>query len=181
MRVVLDTNVLISALITPQGLSFKALKLWQENRYDLVTSSWQLEEVRSVTQRARVRKHLKPGAAGTLINALQAKAFAGELPPVDSSTDPDDNNSLATAIAGGAHYLVSGDKTDLQALEKVQGVRILTLQEFVEMMALYTNSSMAQAIGAAALRCATSVSVSPGSVQLLRFWGNLMLARCPKL
>ena len=135
MRVVLDTNVLISALITPQGPAFEALKLWQQNRYDLVTSSWQLGELRGVTQRERVRKHLRPGAAGTLINALRAKAFVTEdLPSVDDSPDPDDNNILATAIAGSAHYLVSGDKTDLQALEKVQGVRILTLREFVEMM-----------------------------------------------
>ncbi len=56
------------------------------------------------------------------------------LPRVDDSPDPDDNNVLATAIAGGAHYLVTGDKTDLQTLEKVQSVRILTVREFMEIM-----------------------------------------------
>lgn len=135
MRIVLDTNVLISALITPQGLAFQAVKLWQENRYDLVTSTWQINELQGVTRREQVQKHLKPGVAGTLINALRDKAFVlEELPRVDDSPDPDDNNILATAIAGQAHYLVTGDKTDLQALEKVQGVRILTLRGFVEVM-----------------------------------------------
>lgn len=136
MRVVLDTNVLISALLTPQGLAFQTVKLWQQNRYDLVTSTWQLNELQGVTRREHVKRYLKQGAAGTLINALRDKAFLIEaLPRVDDSPDPDDNNILATAIAGGAHYLVSGDKTDLQALEKVQGVRILTVRGFVEIMA----------------------------------------------
>lgn len=135
MRIVLDTNVLISALITPQGLAFEALKLWQQNRYDLVTSTWQLNELQGVMKRDHIKRYLKQGAAGTLINALRDKAVVIEaLPRVDDSPDPDDNNILATAIAGGAHYLVSGDKADLQALEKVQGVRILTLRGFVEIM-----------------------------------------------
>ena len=135
MRIVLDTNVLISALLTPQGPAFQTVKLWQQNRYDLITSTWQLNELRGVTRREHVKKHLRPGAAGTLVEALRSKAFVIErLPRVDDSPDPDDNNILATAIAGGAHYLVSGDKTDLQVLEKVQGVRILTLRGFIELM-----------------------------------------------
>ena len=135
MRIVLDTNVLISALLTPQGLAFQTVKLWQQNRYDLVTSTWQLNELQSVTKRDHIKRHLKQGAAGTLINALRDKAFViEELPRVEASPDPDDNNILATAIAGGAHYLVSGDKTDVQALEKVQGIRILTVRGFMEIM-----------------------------------------------
>lgn len=135
MRIVLDTNVFSSALITPQGLAFQTLKLWQQNRYDLVTSTWQIDELKGVTQREHIQRYLRSGAAGTPINALRDKAVVIEaLPRVEDSPDPDDNNILATAIAGGAHYLVSGDKTDLQALEKVQGVRILTVRGFMEIM-----------------------------------------------
>lgn len=133
MRVVLDTNVLISALLTPRGLAFQAVRLWQQNRYDLVTSSWQINELQGVTRRKHVQQYLKPGSAGTLINTLRTKALVVDaLPRVEDSPDPDDNNILATAIAGEAHYVVTGDKTDLQALEKVQGVRILTVRGFVE-------------------------------------------------
>lgn len=49
MRVVLDTNIFVSALMTPQGRPFKAVRLWVENRYDLVTSTWQIEKLRGVT------------------------------------------------------------------------------------------------------------------------------------
>lgn len=134
MRVVLDTNVFISALIT-RGLASQALRLWQQNHYDLVTSTWQISELQGVTRREHVQRYLKPGDAGTLINALRAKAIVLKaLPRFDDSPDPDDNNILATAVAGGAHYLVTGDKTDLQALEKVQGVRIVTVNEFTALL-----------------------------------------------
>ena len=134
MRVVLDTNVFISALIT-RGLAAQALKLWQQNRYDLVTSTWQISELQGVTRREHVRRYLKPGDAGALVNALRDKAVVLEaLPRMDSSPDPDDNPILATAAAGGANYLVTGDKTDLQALEKVEGVRILTVRGFMDIM-----------------------------------------------
>ncbi len=56
------------------------------------------------------------------------------LPSIDLSPDLDDNNILAAAIAGNAQYLVTGDKSDLQALVKVQGVCMLTVHEFIEIM-----------------------------------------------
>ena len=130
MRVVLDTNVFISALIT-RGLAAQTLKLWQQGRYDLMTSIWQISELQGVTRREHIQKRLKPGDAGALVNALRDKAAVLEtLPRVDDSPDPDDN-ILAAAIAGEAQYLVTGDKNDLQALVKVQGVRILAVGEFV--------------------------------------------------
>lgn len=133
MRVVLDTNVFISALIT-RGLAAQALKLWQQSRYDLVTSTWQLSELQGVTRREHIQKRLKPGDAGALMNALRDKAAVLEtLPRVDDSPDPDDNNILAAAIAGKAQYLVTGDKNDMQALVKVHGVRILAVGEFVRL------------------------------------------------
>ena len=55
-----------------------------------------------------------------------------DLPSIDLSPDPDDNFIIATAVAGEAQYIVSGDKSDLQALKKVQGIRILTVREFVK-------------------------------------------------
>ena len=131
MGVVLDTNIFISALIT-RGLAAQTLKLWQQGRYDLVTSTWQISELQGVTRREHIQKRLKPGDAGALMNALRDKAAVLEtLPQVDDSPDPDDNNILAAAIAGKAQYLVTGDKSDLQALVKVQGVRILAVGEFV--------------------------------------------------
>jgi uncharacterized protein len=55
MRVVLDTNIYISALMSHQGLPFRSLQLWIEKRYDLVTATWQIEELRRVSQYDRVK------------------------------------------------------------------------------------------------------------------------------
>ena len=132
MRVVLDTNILVSALMTPRGLPFQAVRLWQEKRYDLVTSTWQIEELRDVSRRDQVRQRLNTSYAGTLINALWSKAFVlDKLPSVDYSPDPDDNPIIAAAIAGDAQYIVSGDKGDLLALVRVEGVSIVSVRTFV--------------------------------------------------
>lgn len=132
MRVVLDTNIFISALITPEGLPFQSLKLWFEKRYDLVTSVWQIEELRDVSRRDRVKKNLNAADVGTLVNALRSKALVLDtLPAVDYSPDPDDNNIIAAALAGVAQYIVSRDKEDVLALGSVEGVRILAVRDFV--------------------------------------------------
>lgn len=51
------------------------------------------------------------------------------LPIVSYSPDPDDNLILATAIAGHADYLFSGDKSDLLALKKVEDIAIITARQ----------------------------------------------------
>lgn len=132
MRVVLNTNIYISALMSHEGLPFRSLQLWIEKRYDLVTSNWQIEELRRVSQYNRVKPYVTGSEVGTLVNALRSKALVVEdLPKIDVSPDPDDNPILATAIAGKAQYLVSRDKRDVLDLEAVAGVRILTIREFV--------------------------------------------------
>ena len=60
MRVVLDTGILIAALITnhtPPALIYQA---WRKKRFELVTSEWQLEEFRRVSRYAKLRRFLKP-------------------------------------------------------------------------------------------------------------------------
>ena len=136
MRVVIDTNILISALISPNGVPFQSLKLWGP-KYQLVTSEWQIDELRRVSRRKALKPYLKRIEVGTFINELREKASVqGKLPEIDVSPDPDDNNIIATAIAGGAHYIVSGDKRDLLSLRKAQGIPIITAREFVKLFAL---------------------------------------------
>ena len=134
MRVVLDTNIFISALLTPKGLPSQVLRLWFENRYDLVTSSWQIEELRAVSRRDKIKERVKAADVGTLVNNLRSKALViDELPSVSYSPDPDDDNIIAAALAARAHYIVSRDKDDVLELGKVEGVRMLTVREFVRL------------------------------------------------
>ena len=110
------------------------MRLWSEKRYDLVTSVWQIEELRDVSRRDRIKIRLKAADVGTLVNALRSKALVLDtLPVVNYSPDPDDNNILAAALAAEVQYIVSRDKDDVLALGEVEGVRILTVQEFVSL------------------------------------------------
>ncbi len=57
-----------------------------------------------------------------------------ELPKVDYSPDPDDNPIIAVALTGDAQYIVSGDKGDLLALARVEGVSIVTARDFINLL-----------------------------------------------
>lgn len=133
MRALLDTSVFISAFISQDRPPNLALALWFEKRYELVTSTWQIEEIRRVSRYERVRPFVSSHDVGKTINALRLRARVLEdLPEVAYSPDPDDNPIVAAAIAGKASYLVTGDKADLLALGSVQGVQVVTARAFVE-------------------------------------------------
>ena len=135
MRAVLDTSVFISAFISRDRPPYRALALWLEGRFELVTSNWQLEEIRRVSRYERVRPLVTAHDVGRTINALRLKARVLEdLPEVAYSPDPDDNPIVAAALVGRAEYLVTGDKADLLALGSVRGVRIATARAFVELL-----------------------------------------------
>ena len=73
-----------------------------------------------------------PALGNRLIEEMQDLAiFLHALPFVERSRDPNDNYLLAMAEAGGADYLVSGDKRHVLALHEHAGTRIVTLREFM--------------------------------------------------
>lgn len=132
MRVVLDTNLLIATLISADGAPAYAYDLWREGRYTLLTSDWQLGELRRVSRYRKLRPILTPAAVGTLVNGLRRRAeVLTQLPTFDLARDPDDNFILAAAVAGKADYLVTGDKKDLIPLVRVAGVRIVKVGAFL--------------------------------------------------
>lgn len=137
MRVVLDTGILIAALITtntPPALIYQA---WRKKRFELITSEWQLDEFRRVTRYSKLRRFLKPAEAGRLVNSLRHQAVILEvLPTVELSPDPDDNPVLAMAEVSQAQYLITGDKKDLLALDTIDGTRIVTARQFAKVVGI---------------------------------------------
>ncbi len=132
MRVVLDTNILCSALLTPRGVTDRLYRAWREGRFELLTSLEQLEEFRRVTRYPRLRPFIERAAAGAMHNELQRLAMLiPKLPVVDASRDPADNFLLAMAQAGEADVLVTGDKHDLLSLGSFQRTRIITARQFL--------------------------------------------------
>lgn len=132
MRVVLDTGVMIAALITKGTPPDQIYQAWRKHRFELITSEWQLDEFRRVSRYPRLHRFLKPVEAGIMINGLRHRALVlQDLPVIDVSLDPDDNPLLATAVAGAADYLISGDKSGVLALKRIRNTRILTARQFL--------------------------------------------------
>lgn len=135
MRVVLDTGVLIAALITRDTPPDQIYQAWRKKRFELITSEWQLDEFRRVSRYSRLRKFLKPVEAGNMINGLRYHALVlSELPRIDVSPDPDDNALFAMAVAGETDFLVSGDKRDVLALKKIENARIVSARQFLRVL-----------------------------------------------
>jgi putative PIN family toxin of toxin-antitoxin system len=134
MRVVLDTNILIAALITKETPPDRAYQSWRAGEFTLLSCAQQLEEIRRVTRREGVRFRIRPMEAGRMVNDLRNLAVMLEkLPVVEVSPDPYDNYLLAMAMAGDADYLVTGDKRDLLALERHGRTRIVTVRAFISL------------------------------------------------
>lgn len=112
MRVVLDSNVLLSALLSPHGLPDTIYRAWQKDRFDLVTSATQIDELRRASRYPKFKAVLQPHRVGTMINNLRRSLLLGTLPPLPEGiqiNDPHDAFLLSMALAGETDYLVTGD------------------------------------------------------------------------
>jgi len=137
MRVVLATNLLVSALIFPSGPTDRLYVAWKEQRYALVTSREQIEEFRRITRYPRVKKLIDASAAGTMYNQLSAlSTVLADLPTVDRSADPGDNFLLAMVEAGEADYLVSGDRAGVLVLGQHGRTQILTARSMLKILGI---------------------------------------------
>lgn len=117
MRLVVDTNILISALLGGSSLPAHLVTLWRERRFDLLTSAEQVDEMMRVTRYPKIHERLSPTLAGRLINDLRDLAIMlRALSVVTVSPDPDDNFLLAMAHAGAAAFLITGGRRDLLGL-----------------------------------------------------------------
>ena len=131
MRVVIDTNIILSALIVPVGKPAAIIDAWLDGKFTLLTCAAHVDELRSTLQKPRVAELINPHQAGRLVN--QIKRFAddvGALPRVERSPDPADDFLLALSEAGRADYLVTGDKSGLLVLARHKATRIVSAREF---------------------------------------------------
>ena len=133
MRVVLDTNILISALLVPTGHPDTIYRAWQKGSFVLLTSTQQLDELRATLKRPGLAARIKPYRVGRLVNQLRELAeIIDSLPRVKRSPDPEDDFLLALCEAGEADYLVTGDKSGLLSLTRHRNTRIISAREFAK-------------------------------------------------
>lgn len=136
MRVVLDTNILVSALIAPAGKPAAIVRAWFDGKLTLLTCPAHVDELRATLSKPRIADRIKPHKAGRLVNQIRTRALdVGALPDVKRSADPEDDYLLALAEAGQADYLVTGDKSDLLALDRHKTTRIISANDFQALIA----------------------------------------------
>lgn len=129
---VIDTNILVSALLATNSLPAQLVVLWRAGRFELLTTEEQLDEIRRVTRYPKIRERLAPSIAGRLVNDLRALAVTlNALTVVAVSADHDADYLLALAAAGAADFLVTGDKRDLLGIGVYEGTKIITVRGFL--------------------------------------------------
>ena len=133
VRVVLDTNILIGALITKGTPPDRLYRAWLRGEIELVTSGAQMAELADVLARPRLQKFLDADEAAAIVENFGTRAhIVDDSPDVSVSPDEKDNAILAAAIAGKADLIVSGDKKHVLALGEVEGIPVVTAREALE-------------------------------------------------
>ncbi|MEP0806024.1 MAG: putative toxin-antitoxin system toxin component, PIN family [Chloroflexota bacterium] len=134
MRVVVDTGILVSALIRPKGAIGDILHALRNGRFTAIYSTPMMLEVTEVLGRPKIREkyHVQADDIEALINLIRLR---GELvipkQSVTACRDSKDNKFLEAALAGEADAIVTGDD-DLLVLHPFERVDILRPAELLE-------------------------------------------------
>jgi putative PIN family toxin of toxin-antitoxin system len=136
MRVVLDTNILVSGLISSAGYPAAIYDAWEDGKFVLLSCSEHLAELRATLRKPRIADLIKPYKSGRLVNQIKRLAEdIGPLPRVSRSPDPSDDFLLALSEAGKADYLVTGDKSGLLSLRRHKSTKIVSASDFAALLA----------------------------------------------
>lgn len=138
MRVVLDTTVLASGLIglpRQESTPGEILRRWLAGSFDLVTSEIILTETAVTLTKPYFQKQLPPDERLTAMDTLRRRALVVQVTESAEgvASHPEDDLVLATAVAGDAAYLVTGDN-GLLAVEGFRNVSIVSPREFLVLL-----------------------------------------------
>jgi len=111
MQVILDSNVLLSALISPYSPPHTIYTAWRKGRFELVTCREQIEEIQRASRYPGLRKYLHGHQVGTLINRLNELTLVQPASePQVQLGDPDDLFLVALAETSQSDWLITGDR-----------------------------------------------------------------------
>ncbi|MEX2603619.1 MAG: putative toxin-antitoxin system toxin component, PIN family [Gracilimonas sp.] len=131
MRIILDTNLWISFLISSKYNQLDSLLF--EEKCTLLFSQELLEEFIAVAKRPKLRKYISREEMEVLLDTIDEIAeFITVTSNVDLCRDPKDNFLLSLALDGEADYLLTGDN-DLLVLEKVGETKIIKIADFFDL------------------------------------------------
>lgn len=137
MRIVIDTNVLVSAFLSKRGAPAQLLAQLEQDAFVLLVSEPILDEYERALNYKKVSDlhGMSPVEVAEAVDNLRATAVTVEpaepLRVVES--DPDDDKFFECAVAGGAAYLISGD-THVRAIGAFQGIQVVSAPLFLEIL-----------------------------------------------
>ncbi len=143
MRVVIDTNVFVSALVNPDGVPSQLLDYLEP--IGLLSSNSLLSELERVVHYPRIQK--KYGLTDEIIASFVLRVYrASRLVEIHENTsgitrDPDDDRFLACALAGGADFVVSGDRHLLE-IGEYHGIPIITPSSLLALLAKVSEADI---------------------------------------
>ena len=131
-KVVLDTNILISALGWP-GKPREIFRRILNNEFELVVSHQQLDELRRVMgyPKFKFTEDQKARFITILLEVATVVKTFGDIKIIEE--DPDDNVILETATVGNAEFIISGDE-HLLKLKEYARVKIVTAAQFLRLV-----------------------------------------------
>jgi putative PIN family toxin of toxin-antitoxin system len=135
IRVVLDTNIVVSSLLTPDGNPAFIFKKFLLGEIQNFTTKDLLDEVKEVLNRAKITKRMNPLEREFTLNSLEkfSEKINPQLTFEEIEDDPDDNRILECAVAAAAEYIISGDD-HLLKLKEFRGIKIISPAEFVRLI-----------------------------------------------
>jgi uncharacterized protein len=137
VRAVLDTNVMVSGLLSGSGPPRGIIDAWLAAKFTLVTSLSLVQELSYVLSYPRIasRLRLSETELDAIIAALlsQAEIVAGAVALPGVTRDPKDDAVVACAVEGRADYIISGDD-DLLTLGIYDGIKVMSPRQFSELL-----------------------------------------------
>ena len=138
LRVVIDTNVLVSSVLSKKGVPAQIVNAWRERKFKVVTGEFAINEIRITLEELHgTGKYFVPQARiDELLELLRTSAEPVSHPPDMTGAipaDPDDEKILAIAVGGEASIIISGDK-HLLNLKEYQGITIFTPRQFLDQL-----------------------------------------------
>lgn len=134
MKVVFDANVIVSAFISSRGAPRQIVDQWRAEVFEHLTSEAILQEVGRVLRYPKIATlhRLTETELREFLTLLREEStFVATTETLAVSPDESDNRYLECAVAGGADYLVTGDKRHLLPLSEYRGVRIVSPTTFL--------------------------------------------------
>lgn len=139
MRVILDTSVIVSGLISPHSPPAQIVSLWQQGTIQLLYSAEIFAELQDVLHRQWLQQRLahRPNRISDFLTSvvILGEIVSGEFDVSGQVRDPNDEMFLTCAALGSADYLISGDK-DLFTLGNFGSTQIVSPADFLSVMGI---------------------------------------------